>query len=239
MRKFTFALLFLSLVFYGIVVGQKLKSPFDLTSKSMRFPHHYKKWGFQTSVGFSMVKPPFDLVENAIQAPLVNFHTTFGMPYGFSLEGDITTLVVSNQITLGPRWNFIYKNFSFNLGYDFSFLAGWMTFGGFNNTGTGWIAYPNVSLGLKTSDVAFTLKGEAVIIVLSTMKAGENEVSRKTNYFNGGTLALYLEQRLWKNKVFVIGLKDNYVKLYWPCWMLFDTFDRYYHVPELYLSWIL
>lgn len=239
MRKFTILLFSLALVFPGIVIGQKVKPAFDLTSKSMRFPHQYKKWGFQTSVGFSMVKPPFDLVENAIQAPLVNFHTTFGMPLGFSLEGDITTLVVSNQIALGPRWNFIYKNFSFNLGYDLAFLAGWMKFGGFNNTGTGWVHYPNASIGFKTRDVAFTLKGEVVILGQIMLKAGDNEVDRKKDYFNGGTLALYVEQRLWKDKVLTIGLKDNYVKLYWPCWFLFTTFDRYYHVPELYFSWVL
>lgn len=239
MRKFILSFIFLSLICCGFIFGQKVKAPFDLTSKSMRFPHHYKKWGFQTSVGFSMVKLPFDLVENAIQAPLVNFHTTFGMPYGFSIEGDITTLIVSNQISLGPRWNFICKNFSFNLGYDIAFVVGWMTFGGFDNTGTAWIHYPNASIGLKTRDVAFTLKGEVVVLARTTMKTGNNEVDQRKNYFNGGTLALYLEQRLWKNKVFIIGLKDNYVKLYWPCWMLFTTFDRYYHIPELYLSWIL
>jgi hypothetical protein len=87
--------------------------------------------------------------------------------------------------------------------------------------------------------MAFTLKGEAVILANIIQKSGENEVDRRANFFNGVTVAFYIEQRLWKNHVFIIGFKDNYEKFYWPTWMLFSTFNRYYHIPELSFSWIL
>jgi hypothetical protein len=212
---------------------------FDITRSAMQFPHHYKKWGFQVSAGLSMVKPPKDLLENSYQAPLVNIHATFGLPWNFSLEGDLTTLLVSNQLALGPRYSFLYKNFGVKLGWDVAFVYGQLKQGGFDNSTQVWMHYPNLSFGYKLKKMAFTLKGEMVLVTKSVTKSGENEVNISKNFINGGTLAFYIEQRIHKNKVFVIGIKDNYVKEYWPVWMIFTTFNRYYNIPELYLSWIL
>ena len=212
---------------------------FDITRSAMQFPHHYKQWGFQVSAGLSMVKPPKDLLENAYQAPLVNIHATFGLPWNFSLEGDLTTLIVSNQFALGPRYSFLYKNFGAKVGWDVAFMYGQIKQGGFNNSAQYWMHYPNLSVGYKLKKMAFTLKGEMVIVTKATTKSGENEVTHSKNFINGGTLAFYLDQRIHKNKVLVFGVKDNYVKAYWPVWMIFTTFNRYYHIPEIYISWIL
>jgi len=87
--------------------------------------------------------------------------------------------------------------------------------------------------------MAFTLRGEAVIVTKLIQLTGENEVTRSKNFFNGFTAGFYLEQRLWKDHVFIFGIKDNYEKYYWPTWMLFTTFNRFYHIPELSFMWIL
>jgi len=238
-RKGTF-LLFL-LVFPALAFAQTTTriDSFNIASSSMRYPHQEKKWDFRIAAGLSMVKPPADLLENAIQAPLVNIHMIFGLPYRFSLEGDLTTILVSNQLALGPRWGYAWRHFSFNAGYDLAFVYGQMKVGGFNNASVVWIHYPSLSLGYRLKNLALTLKGECVVVANISQRSGENEITRERNFFNGITTALYIEQRLWKDHVFVIGLKDNYEKFYWPTWMLFSTFNRYYHIPELYFSWIL
>lgn len=234
--------LILLLLSTGLAFSQEpttAKDTFDITNNAIRLPHHFKKWGFQISAGLLMVSPPKDLVETAVQAPLVNIHMTFGLPWRFSLEGDVTSILVSNQFTLGPRWGYTFKNFSFNLGWDLAFIYGQIKQGGFNNSTKVWMQYPNISLGYKLKRMSFTLKGEAVGIMNASTTSGENEVTRSKNIFNGVTVAFYLEQRLWKNNVFVFGIKDNYEKYYWPTWMLFTTFNRYYHIPELSFCWIL
>lgn len=205
----------------------------------MQFPHPEKKWGFKISAGLSMVKPPKDLLENAIQAPLVNIHMIFGLPWNLSLESELTTLVVSNQLTLGPRFSYLYKNLGVKVGWDVAFVYGQLKQAGFDNSLQAWIQYPNFSIGYKLKKVAFTFKGEMVIVTKTVSKTGENEVDHSNNFINGGTIAFYIEQRIHKNKVFVIGIKDNYEKIYWPTWMLFSTFNRFYNIPELYFSWIL
>jgi len=214
------------------------RDTFDITNHTMQFPHPYKKWGFKISAGLSMVKPPKDLLENAIQAPLVNIHMIYGLPWNLSLESELTTLVVSNQLTLGPRYSFLYKNFGVKAGWDIAFVYGQLKQAGFDNSIQAWIHYPNLSVGYKLKKMSFTLKGEVVIVTKAISKTGENEVDHSTNFYSGFTVGFYIEQRIHKNKVFVIGIKDNYEKLYWPTWMLFSTFNRYYNIPELNFSWI-
>ena len=212
---------------------------FDITRHSMQFPHQYKKWGFQVSAGLLLVKPPFDLMENNYQGPLVNIHATFGLPWKFSLEGDISSILVSNQFSLGPRLSFLFRNFGIKLGWDVAFSYGQLRQFGFDNKSKVWIHYPSISLGYKLKTMAFTFKAELIGVSRVSQTTGENEVVQSKNFFNGFTGAIYIEQRLWKEHVFMVGLKDNYEKLYWPTWMLFTTFNRFYHIPELSFIWIL
>ena len=191
----------------------------------MYFPHYYQKYKLQYGLGFYFAHLPLDWVETALQAPLIDLQLSFGLPAGFSLAGSLNTLVVSNQVTLGARWNFIHRNFSFNLGYDLGYSLGIMNIAGFKNTGMVLTHYPNLSVGFKTRTLAFTLKGEALIIAWGQMKTGEDLMSSTANIFG--------------KKVLVIGLKENYVKYYWPAWMVFSTFDRFYYIPELHLLWVL
>jgi hypothetical protein len=239
MRKYILLIILFFILINGKAIGQKEGKPFSIDSSSLRFPFHHKLWGFKIGAGLQMVLPPKDLLENAIQAPLVNIHMNFGMPWKFSLEADVSTIIVSSQVAIGPHLGFNIKNFGVNIGWDFAFFYGQMKQGGFDNRSYGWIQYPNLSLGYKLKDMAFTLKGEIVYVTRVSQSSGENTLTRTKDFYNGFTVGLYIEQRLWKNHVFIIGLKDNYEKFFWPTWMLFTTFNRYYHIPELSFTWIL
>ena len=230
----------MSLCFYALRAQEPVpRDTFDITMHAMQFPHPCKKWGFQVSAGLLLVKPPYDLMENAYQGPLANIHASFGLPWKFSLEGDLSTVIISNQIALGPRLNLDFGNFGIKLGWDLAYSYGQMRQAGFDNKSMVWIHYPNISFGYKLKKMAFTLKGELVELANVKQMTGENEVTRSKNYFNGFTAALYIEQRLYKNHVFIVGFKDSYEKFYWPTWLLFTTFNRYYHIPELSFIWIL
>ena len=107
------------------------RDTFDITTHAIQFPHHYKKWGFQVSAGLSMVKPPEDLLESTIQTPLANVHVTFGLPWKLSLESDLTTIIVSNQLRAGPRISFLVKNFGVKGGWDIAYVYGQLKQSGF------------------------------------------------------------------------------------------------------------
>lgn len=242
--KQLYRVFFVFVVSLGLVQSSGAQEPaksdsFDIAGASLQYPYQPGKWKFRYSAGLLLVKPPKDLMEGNYQGPLVNLHGSFGLPWKVSLEADLSTIVISNQLALGPRLNLNYKNFGMKVGWDVAFAYGQLRQFGFDNRSKVWLHYPNLSIGYRFKDMAFTLKGELVFVSRVVQTSGENEIIGTRNFLNGFTGALYIEQRLWKNKVFVIGLKDNYEKFYWPVWMLFTTFNRYNHIPELSFTWII
>jgi hypothetical protein len=216
-----------------------LRDTIDIAKPSIHFPYRSEIPRLRMSGGFSMVMPPKDMLETAVQAPLGNFHAIYDLPWNFSIEGDISSIIVSNQLSLGPSLSIYKGNFGIKTGYDIAFVAGILKQFGFNNSTRAWLHYPNVSLGYKKDRMAFTLEAEAVLVSFATTRTGENEITNSSNFFNGFTGAFYIEQRLHKNRIFVIGFKDSYVKYYWPTWLVFSTFNKFYNIPELCFSLIL
>lgn len=237
-RKAILVLLLLTLEVTGIQVHAEEKKD-ELVSHLMWYPHSFKKWHVQTALGFSMVKPPLVWVFGSLTAPIINFHMNLGLPKGFAITADVSTIVVSNQFRFGPSWNYQYKNFSFGLGYDAALIIGQMKVKEYDNRATAILLYPNISVGYRVKRVAFTLKGELNSLVYSKVTAGEDEMTHHQRFFNGGSVALYVEQKMWKNHYIIVGFKDNINKLYWPVWLLFTTYNRYYQIPELYFSFSL
>jgi hypothetical protein len=190
-------------------------------------------------VALSQVKLPFDWLETAAQVPLFHFHANYALAKSITLDGRLSTLVVANQITLGPRWNHQINNFSFNVGYDIAYAFGSLNVEGFDSSVSTWINYPNASVGFKINDIAFTLKGELNIVTSNESRQGDNIISRDKNFYNGFTIGIYMEQRLWKDHVFIIGFKNSSTRYHFMAWPAFSTFNRLYNIPEVYLGLIL
>lgn len=206
---------------------------------SMHFPRQGKGIRYLSSIGISMVQPPKDMIETALQAPLFNYHMNYTLPWKFSAEGDFSSLIVSNQLSMGPRFNLVREKFGFKVGCDLALVLGRLKQFGFDNSTKAWLYYPNISGSYKFGMHILTLKAEVVAIASVKTKTGENDIYLHQKFSNGYTIALYLEQRLHKKKVLSIGFKDSYVGYYWPAWLTFSTFRRYYHIPEISLNWII
>ena len=241
MPKNSITKIVLLLILSGICQGVRAQEAdtFDIASASVYYPHRLTPGKFSMEVAMSQVKLPFDWLETAVQAPLFHFHALYGLPKGFSLDGRFSTLFVSNQIALGPHWSIEGRHVSFNVGYDVGYTFGQLNQFGFASSANSWINYPNASVGYKFKDVSFTLKGEWVVVTYFTTKQGDNEVSTEKNFSNGYTIGIYMEQRIHKNKVLVLGLKNSYAKYHFMAWPAFSTFNRYYNMPEFYIGLIL
>jgi hypothetical protein len=212
---------------------------FDIAKASLYYPHRYVPGTFRMELAMSQVKLPFDWLETAMTAPLFHFHVNYGLPKNFSVDGRLSSLLISNQITLGPRWQFQKDRASFNLGYDLAYAFGFLNQFGFDTSVQTWINYPNFSVGYRFKDVAFTFKSELAVITSFSSKQGENVVATNSNVYNGFTVALYMEQRVHKNKVLVLGFKNSYAKYHFMAWPAFSTFNRFYNIPEFYIGLIL
>jgi hypothetical protein len=212
---------------------------FDIAQASLYYPHRYVPGKVAMEVAMSQVKLPFDWLETSVQAPLFHFHLNYALPKNFTLDTRLSSLIVSNQISIGPRWQFQKDKVSFNVGYDVAYAFGFLHQFDFDSSVKSWINYPNLSVGYRFKDITFTLKGEMAVVTSFTSKQGENVVTTDNNFNNGYTLAIYMEQRIHKDKVMVIGFKNSYARYHFMAWPAFSTFNRYYNIPELYIGLVL
>jgi hypothetical protein len=247
MIKFRFLNLFILLSILAspsFLFAQKKKinssqSRFDISSNSIFYPHRFQPRSFQMEVALSQVKLPFDWLESAVQVPLLQFHANYAFTKSITVDGRLSTLFIANHISLGPRWHHQINNFSFNVGYDIAYVFGFLNVEGFDSSVSTWINYPNASVGFKLNDIAFTLKTELSIVTSNESRQGDLTISKDKNFYNGYTVGLYMEQRLWKDHVFVIGVKNSVAKYNFMAWPAFSTFNRFYSIPELYLGLVL
>lgn len=211
----------------------------DLNSKTIILPHVYKPWKVKTSLSVLFTRLPMDWIETSLDVPVVQFNGKLGLPAGFTLESGIQSVYVSNQVRLGPHWNVGWGKFSFSPGIEAALLFGKMTIAGFNNTAWGWSMYPGISIGFNTGEVAFTLSGEYNILESLKITSGNAEITHSRNFKSGHSIALYMEQRLWKNHIMILGVINNFQKFYYLAWPAFSTFNRRYYIPQVYIGLVL
>ncbi len=202
-------------------------------------PRVYKPLETKSAISISFVHLPLDWVETSIDAPLVQLSSKLGLPAGFSLEGSFQTIYVSNQFRIGPHWNIEVGKFSLATGIDAGFLFGKMDIAGFNNKANGLMLYPTISLGFHTNDLAFTISAERNTIQSLKISSGDAEISDFKNFKSGQTISLFLEQKLWRRHVLVLGLMNNFQKFYFPAWPAFSAFNKRYYIPQIYLGLVL
>jgi len=233
--KSIFLTLFIGLVSFAYVDADESV----VKNHTLLYPKNYQDYEFQWSAGAMLTTMPKDWVETAIRAPLFTFNFSFGLPENFSVLADAEILFVANQIRLGPRWGFDYGDLAFNIGYDVGYVFGQLEQFGFTNSVHGWMNYPNISIGTNIDDLFFTLQGELMIMTSSSVTTDGIEIANNGDRVLGGTISLYLEQKLWGNHVFLFGLKNNITKFYYPAWAVFTTFDRLYWIPQIHMGVVL
>jgi hypothetical protein len=235
----------INIVFIVFIAGNSLASPIDSLKRkvfeehTLIYPRIYKPFQCKTAFSILFTNLPIDWVETSVDVPIFQVESKIGLPAGFSMNGSLQTIVVSNQLRIGPHWNYSLGKISFSTGFDVSFMYGRMTVAGFNNEATGWATHPIASIGISTGNVAFTVSGEINKLVSMRIKSGDAEVSKEKNFQSGYTLSLYMEQRLWKNHVMILGLINNFQKFFYPVWPAFSAFNRMYYIPQVYIGLVL
>ncbi len=190
------------------------------------------------SLELSLARAPEDILLefSQLRAPLFSFDVYYGLPQNFLLEGKWTTVIFfTNQIAIGAKWTHEWDRLHMSVGDDIAYMFGHLDQGAvktFDNRMKGWMNYPNISVGYAFNSFALTLKGELSVITSITATSDNIELSSDKNIFNGGSVALYVEQPFWKEHFLNIGFKSNFIKFFYPTWPIFPTFNKTYFIPE-------
>ena len=234
---FRFFLFFLLNIFSIQIIPQEL----NIEENTFYYPHSFGIKQLTHVVGLAQATLPEDVVEtdDIFRAPLFTYDIKYGIPENFIFNGGIATNIVTFHFSAGINWNYNLGRLGLSAGTDIAYWFGRLKQFGFNTSYTGWILYPNISVGYRFNKFSLTLKSEVVFDIAEASKNGNIEVSNENEFYNGLTFGIYLEQPLWKDNYIVLGIRSTFLKFYYPMWAAFSTFDRRYYIPEAVFRFIL
>jgi hypothetical protein len=204
------------------------------------YPMYTEKW--RSSIGITLLTTPEDITEEVrIRVPAIDFRILRRISNNFIAEGRINAQVLQNQLLAGFHWivplsDKLFFSAGDNVGYWFGFL----TTAGFNSRGSGWLTYPNVSLGYKTKrNLLITVNAQSSVNLAYRAYNGREKTSEGKVFYNGETFTIALEQPFYHHKHLTLAFSaiNNY--FYWQTWSLFYRVNRKIFYPQVTVAFIL
>ncbi|CAN5611785.1 hypothetical protein BH10BAC4_BH10BAC4_21790 [soil metagenome] len=213
--------------------GLSSKDTFDIKTKTFFLPNRTSNRDFRHMISVTRYFLPSDWTNIAVNAPMFNYTARYSLPMGFSIEGGISTLFVSNKFMLGPRWSYSRGNFHVGISYQYGYNLGFLNEWGFSTLVTSWSHLPGVSVGYNFRRSAITLRAGLEYIGDIYYKTGENVTTTSNFKLNGSNLAAILEQRLTKNHLMTFAFEIDHVNFVMLAWPAFPVNNKTYFVPQV------
>ena len=219
--------------------GDPATDTFDIKKASILLPQRIPFKRYLHQIGIRHVFVPKDWTLDNVNAPMFSYEAKFGLPYGFTLQGDFETLFVSNRLGLGPFWNYSNGSFHLGIGYPVAFNLGYLQQFGFQTTLTIWEHQPTVALGYSFSKTALTLKGDLVWTQSIIQSQGGHDIKNNSSFINGYGIYAGFEQRLWKNRIMTLAAKVSNIRYHIVAWPAFPINKSRYWIPEIHMGLVL
>lgn len=230
----------LAVLFYWLIVPGQAQN-FTSGNRSFTYPGRLKSGEIKSILGLSMSNLPEDVIESddLFYAPLFSYYFKIGIPANFQVESSVNSNIVTFQIALGFKWSFTIGKFSAAPGYDVAFWFGGLRHFGFNSRVRGWIHYPNLTFGYEFNTFTVSVKSELILVTFLREFQDDLEIARSRNFYSGFAITTVIEQPFWDDNFFLVGLKINYARFYYPQWPTFSRFNRFFFIPELLIGFVL
>ena len=240
-NSFKFIYMLLPLVFFTTAAAAQ-DSSFNAKHAAILFPYPMYEEKWRSSIGFTMFTTPEDITEETrVRIPSGDFHVLRRINNQFIIDSRLSFLFLQNQLTTGIRWvRPLGKNLYFNVGDDIGYWFGFLKLSGFSSKASGWLNYPNMSIGYKTKkNLLVTLKAQVSFNLYYKASNGENDFVANKKYYNGETFTLALEQPFYNKKHLTLAFSaiNNY--FYWQTWALFYKTNRKVFYPQITVGFIL
>jgi len=220
----------------GSVESDSVNDHFDIRNSSFLLPLPLPAGKYSHALAVRNVIVPKDWALDNIQAPFINYSAKYTLPKGFNIQGSLSTLFISNQVALGPFWNYSIDNYHFGVGYQVVFDYGVLNQFGFKTKLTGWEQMPSLTVGYSFKKSAIILRGDMYYTNVLHLNEGGNVLTVANGFLNGYGLTATLEERLWANRLFFFGIKVAHIKYHIVAWPAFPVNNYRYYVPEFQLG---
>jgi len=214
----------------------------DVAKGSFIYPSIMETGEYKHELSLLLAKLPEDQIESTsawIYAPLFTYHAKFGLPYGFNLKGSASSNIITYHFRAGLQWSYNIKRVTFSYNSDAAYWFGRLNSFGFNSGVDAWSGYSNLTMGIEFDKFTLTIQAETNYIVSIKQTADDIETVNKNSFVTGGSVAIYIEQPVWKDNYMTLGVRSTYSKLYWPSWAVFPSWDRYHVIPEIFIGFVL
>jgi hypothetical protein len=209
--------------------------------KFIYFPHPPQR-SWNTSVGLVATTMPYEVTEELhYRIPAIDVHTIKNIGKGFYADAHLSSQILQNMITVGPRWAAkISDRVSIAVGDDIGYWFASLNREGFKTKASGWQNYPNASIGYRFNKrILLTLKGESIMTLSVNTHAGDIPVTTTYKTFSGSAYSVVLEQPFYGKKSLSLGIRAIYTSFFWQTWTAFTNFDRNFFYPQLIVGLVL
>ena len=211
---------------------------------SFVYPSKMELGEYKHEFSLILAKLPEEQIESTsawIYAPLFSYHAKYGLPSGFNLKGSISTNIITYHFRTGLQWGYSFSKVTLSVNSDIAYWFGRLKNFGFNSGVNTWSGYSDLSFGVAFKKFTLTIQSEInyYFSIKQTVDDIETNGANETDLMAGGSIAVFIEQPVWKDNFMTLGVKFNYSKYYWPAWAVFPSWERYFFIPEVFVGFVL
>jgi len=244
LRAFRFCFIVLILVANNFIVSadsatdpvEENDTTFHIRDHSFLLPQALPAGHYRHAIALYAIVPPRDWTLDIVKAPMFNYSGKYTLPKNFSLQGGISSIIVSTRINAGPFWSYSHKNFHTAVGYQVAFNLGYLSQFGFSTTLTGWEQQPSLTFGYSFDKTAVILRGDLYYTTAINVSEGGHIVKFNDQFLNGYSFTASFEQRLHANRVMSLGLQMDYFRYHIIAWPALPVNSYRYWIPEFHFG---
>ncbi len=226
----------------ALFISQKGFAQLDVVKGSFIYPSIMETGEYKHELSLLLAKLPEDQIESTsawIYAPLFTYHAKYGLPYSFNLKGSASSNIITYHFRAGLQWSYNIKRVTFSINSDAAYWFGRLNSFGFDSGVNAWNGYSNFTMGIEFDKFTLTIQTETNYVISIKQTADDIETENKNSFLAGGSVAIFIEQPVWKDNYMTLGVRSTYSKLYWPSWAVFPSWDRYHVIPEIFIGFVL
>ena len=209
------------------------------TEPYISFPRSFEYSAFHYSIGASItIFPRFVAEEEIRQIPMVNALFRFGLPSNFSLTAQLSTVYITNVVSLGAMWSHSMGDVSLAVSDEFTYWFGFADLEGFDTKAMGLLNRPGISAGVDIDSYKITAKSELLVLISQHTYFGSASVGRVKPEIAGIITSIVLEQDFWNSTYMSFTLRANYARPNYQIWLAFSVQDKWLLYPDLQISFL-